>query len=458
VRTRILVLAIGLSLFGLAATPASQAHIGPVPAQLVQLPLGPGGFQSANISYEGTLAFDSPGVSARVMQVGAVRRLYVSTAKSLSVYNVTNPALPLLMGTIAFYNFENEDLAVSKDGQWVLSTEFTAGLYLHVFKVTDLPGGLVALTLEGTTTGGDHTVECIDDACNYAYGSEGNVWDLRDKADPHTVGDGYGPGGHHVTRDATGLIWSDTSPIRAYDVSEDPLHPKVVAESSRPSMTQNNTAYQHNNIRPFAQDYAPRVTDEEKADPNLRPGEILLGEGETNFTVDCNQGGVGNGPFATYDLRNFDQPGAPAFKVKDVFRPVSGQYANGDPAVNAMGCSGHWFDVSPLSTHEKIITTNGWYDHGTRIFEIDGKTAKIKQIGFFQPVVGAASASYWIDNQYIYTVDYERGIDILKFDPNVPTPTKAVFNASWLAKLHTPPSIFTRIEQYVCRQAVLRIK
>jgi hypothetical protein len=455
VRARSLLSILVLAVSGLAATPTSQAVVGPTPVPLVQIPIGPGGFQSENISYEGTLAIDSPGVSARVVQVGAVRRLYVSTAKSLSVYNVTNPALPLLMGTVAFYNWENEDLAVSKDGQWVLATEFTAGLYLHVFKVTDLPGGLVAITPEGTTTGGDHTVECIDDACNYAYGSEGNIWDLRDKADPKVAGD-LGISGHHVTRDATGLMWSDTTPIRVYDVSQDALHPTLVAQSIGGNSERNTMQYQHNNLRPFAEDYQPRLTPEEKADESYRPGEILLGEGETNATQTC---GGGNGPFVTYDLRKteFGQPDVHKFKIAHVFKPVSGQYTNGDPAVNAMGCSGHWFDISPLSTHEKIITSNGWYDHGTRIFEIDGKTAEIKQIGFFQPVVGAASASYWIDDEYIYTIDYQRGIDILKFDAGTPTPSKAQFRASWLAKAGVVSPI-TAIEQYACRRAALGVE
>jgi hypothetical protein len=439
-----------LSLLGLVATSASQANVGPVPVQLVQVPIGPGGFQSDNISYEGTLAFDSPGVSARVVQLGAQRRLYVSTVKSLSVYNVTDPGLPLLMGTLPIYNWENEDVSVSADGRWVLASDFTASFYTHVVEVTDLPGGVVSMVLKGTDTTGNHTIDCIDDPCNYAYGAEGNIYDLKDKTNPHVVGS-WGNGGHDVTRDAAGIVWTDTTPINALDVT-DPVHPTIIAQSSRPSMNQNGTQYQHNTHRPFAEDYKPRLTEEDLADPNLRPGEILLGEGETNFTVDC---GGGNGPFASYDLRNFDQPGAPAFKVKDVFRPVSGQYTNGDPAVNVMGCSGHWFDISPLSTHEKIITSNGWYDHGTRIFEIDGKTAKIKQIGFFQPVVGAASASYWIDDEYIYTVDYQRGIDILRFDAGAPVPSAAEFRASWLAKVGSTSSL-TAIEQYVCRRAAQR--
>lgn len=214
-------------------------------------------------------------------------------------------------------------------------------------------------------------------------------------------------------------------------------------------MEAGKTAYQHNNIRPFADKYRQRVTKKARANRNLRPGEILLGEGETNFTGTCE---AGSGPFVTYDLRNFDSEDAAPFKPRDVFRPINGDYQNGDPAVNALGCSGHWFDVSPLSTHKKIITANAWYEHGTRLLNVAGKTAKIKQIGYFQPVVGSASAAYWIDDEYIYVVDYERGVDILRFNPDAPKPTKKQFRKSWLAKLNVV-SPLAATERYFCSLA-----
>jgi hypothetical protein len=432
---------------------------GPQPVQLLSREPGPGGFMSPNLSYVATIPIESPGVSARVVQVGAVRRLYVSSAKGLAVYNVTNPAVPLLMGRLDTHNWENEDVAVSADGKTVLMSDFQGFAYLIVIEVTDLPGGLVALRPVGYNTdnieelnAGNHTIECVDDACDYAYGSEGKTYDLRDKTQPKRVTDWSavtGRSGHHVTRDSAGLIWTDTSPIFALDVT-DPVTPRIVAQSDRPAMNAAQTEYQHNNMRPFADRYAPRLTQEELADPSLRAGEILLGEGETNFTVECGDGGSGNGPFASYDLRNFDQPDAPDFKPLDVFRPIKGDWADGNPAVQAMGCSGHWFDVAPISTPHKIVTVNAWYEHGTRLFEVSGHTGKITQIGYFQPVVGAASASYWVGDEYIYTVDYQRGIDILHFDSEGLFPTEAQFNASWLAKLNAKDAL-AEAERYYCR-------
>jgi hypothetical protein len=459
---RALTLVPALILLGLVAGPSIQAQplsqgIGvPQPAHLTSVDPGPGGFMSPNISYVATLANESPGVSARVVQLGAQTRLYVSSAKGLAVYDITDPGLPLLLGNLYTHNWENEDVAVSPDGHWVLMSDFEGILYLIVIHVTDLPGGLVQLSVAGEETAhqGNHTIECVDSSptCDWAYGSEGKIYDLRDKANPTYVGNwGSATGGrtgHHVTRDATGLVWTDTTPIYALDVSS-PASPVAVTKSDNANMNQNHTAYQHNNIRPFAQDWQPRVTDADNADPNLRPGEILLGEGETNFGPQC---GSGSGPFATYSLRDFDKNGlTKPFKVVDVFRPINGNWQDGNPAVNELGCSGHWFDVSKdLSTHDSIITANGWYEHGTRVFSIDGKTAKIKQLGYFQPGVGSTSVAYWVGHNYIYSVDYERGIDILKFDPNPAlVPTASQLKASWLAKLGVTDTVAEH-ERWIC--------
>jgi hypothetical protein len=243
-------------------------------------------------------------------------------------------------------------------------------------------------------------------------------------------------------------MWTDTTPIYALNPWPDPLHPTIVATSDKSNMNANKTAYQHNNIRPFADLYQPRATEEDLADPSLHPGEILLGEGETNFKTACNSG---SGPFATYDLRTFEQSSAP-FKLLDVFRPVQGDYQDGNPAINELGCSGHWFSVRPNSTPDRIVTANGWYEHGTRVFGVDGTTGKISQLGFFQPVVGAASAAYWVDDEYIYVVDYERGIDILKYDDQAQVPTAAQFTASWMAKLGVTDALAAQ-ERYLCRRA-----
>ena len=102
----------------------------PQPASLMYVDPGAGGFMSTNISYVATLLNESPGVSARVVPVGDQTRLYVSSAKGLSVYDVTDPGLPLLLGTLDTHNWENEDIAVSADGKTILMSDFEGVAYL----------------------------------------------------------------------------------------------------------------------------------------------------------------------------------------------------------------------------------------------------------------------------------------------------------------------------------------
>src|SRR5689334_901110 len=67
----------------------------------------PGGFTSSNVTYVASIPTGA-GVSARVVTVKGQRRLYMSSAHSLTIYDITNPALPVPMGVLPIYNWENE--------------------------------------------------------------------------------------------------------------------------------------------------------------------------------------------------------------------------------------------------------------------------------------------------------------------------------------------------------------
>ncbi len=201
--------------------------------------------------------------------------------------------------------------------------------------------------------------------------------------------------------------------------------------------------------------FDPRDTSEEQADPGIRDGELLMGNGETNFGVTgCTSG---SGPFATYRIKDKEVGNTDALQLADVFRPVSGRYADGNPAVNALGCSGHWFSVQPSALQTETAPSDylvaaAWYEHGTRLLSVDSATGKISQKGYFQPVAGSASAAHWIDDQYIYVVDYARGVDILRYKPGAPEPTQEQFDASWLAKLNVVHPLAEQ-ERLLCRLA-----
>ncbi|CAN5264201.1 hypothetical protein BH23ACT9_BH23ACT9_14320 [soil metagenome] len=82
--------------------------LGPVPGVSVT---------SDNIEHVGYLPEVGPSVSGRVVEVDGQRRFYVaSIGRGLSIYDVDDPADPVLLGALPIGGFQNEDMAVSADG------------------------------------------------------------------------------------------------------------------------------------------------------------------------------------------------------------------------------------------------------------------------------------------------------------------------------------------------------
>ena len=477
-RRSLLAVAMLLALVSGIAPAGAKPVAKPKLAKTVQVNPGGANFSSDNMEYVSTLPIDIPGVGARVVQIGEQKRLYVTGVQSLTIYDVTAPATPKILGRLELPNWENEDVAVSADGKTVLISEFT-GTYMHVIKVDDGPNGtLIPMRVGFSPLENGHIVSCIDTACDWVYGSEGSIIDLRDKTNPVHLDQGWATqlklstGGHNievitpttctyeggVPACPGGIVSADITPITILDVS-DPTKPTIVTQSIAKDKTKYKTAYQHNNKVPQAGLYDARDTEEEIADPNLRPGELMMSNGETNFTMTPLGGGSpttppckdGNGPFATYSAKGWKE-GEP-LQVVDVLRPISGEYTDGNPKYQAMGCSGHWFDHQPTPDAEgNYLVTAAWYEHGTRLIKVNAATGKITQTGFYQPVVGAASQSLWIDSEYIYTVDYQRGIDILRYKPEVAPPTTTEIDESWVANFGKV-SPLAQQERAICRLA-----
>lgn len=432
--------------------------------QSVAAPPLPGvSITTPNVTHVGYIADVGPTVSARLVQVDGQKRLYVSSiGRGLTIYDVSDPAEPALIGALPLGGWQNEDMAVSEDGDVTVLAYGDENNYEFNLVIDTSDPTLPVLA--SRTDGGDHTAECVTPTCSYLYGSEGNIYDLRDPSSPVTLGSwitkarqqGVNVTGfpHKVVLDSAGYVITDSSPRVMFDIS-DPANPIVLSRHKNPPPS-NNIQYQHNNLRPRAEDWQPR--EEDDTDPALRPGELLLANGETNLVPQCNGAG---GPFMTWRMTNWDRyrdtGGAQGqFEIIETFRPLeNGNYMDGNPAVNALGCSGHWFDwTTSRNSEDTYVVAAAWFEHGVRFLEVDAKTGDIKEVGFFQPVDGSTGATYWIDDEYLYTTDYVRGIDILRFDHDPQTqPTQAELDANWIAGLDLPTLPATALEQYVCRFA-----
>jgi hypothetical protein len=71
---------------------------------------------SPNVEYAGTIPLDSPGVGGKVVEVGDQTRFYVTGLKGITIYDVSDPAVPLPLGHLPFPHAQNEDVEVAQTG------------------------------------------------------------------------------------------------------------------------------------------------------------------------------------------------------------------------------------------------------------------------------------------------------------------------------------------------------
>jgi hypothetical protein len=482
-----------------------MALAGPAPALVPDLQARGGGtavdlvdmsaqvLTSDNVTYHATIPIDSPGVGGEVV----VREdldttlFYATGAKGLSIYDVTDPALPLLLSTFPFPHAQNEDVRTSADGTIVMIAADGAILVplaphstgITLIDVTDpmLPTVVASsndlVMGRGAATGtSEHTAECAVDDCSVIYGRTGRIYEADLEAgtvtpierrwnvfiDPVTGEERQTSQIHALDRDDTGLVIADSTPrlvldpLGQFDPESTPTNPTVISVGERPD---EDPRLQHNNRRPRSTAWVPRdaadpgdavqtVTVEPRersisvtdVRPVMRPGELLIGNSESNLNSGCsNAGGL-----TTWSMANFDQ-GAP-MQPLEVFRPLSGTWLDGSPAVNGLGCSGHWF------TERDGVVAASWYEHGVRFFDVDAEVGTIDEVGYFQPVATEAGAAYWVDDAFVYSVDYARGIDIVSFDREAPAAPQAEIDAAWIANLGIVGALAEH-ERYNCRLA-----
>ncbi len=337
-----------------------------------------GGFASDNFEYVTHIPFNNDTAGARIFG----RYLYLTTTRDLRIYDISKPAAPELVGSAVIPQFPpyfgEED--PDTNGKILL-------LNGSVVDVEDKTSPIVI----GEHEADQHTISCVLD-CTYAYGSEGAIVDLRDPTKPKVVGDWtkFAPplgNTHDVTEVKPGLVMTSTNPLVYLDARKDPLRPKVLAAAGT-----DDGSYMHANLWP-------------------RQGkERYLLVGSETVGPRC---GPEAGAFMTWDTKNWQK--TRTFKLTDTYRVENGLYTDGNSPANLF-CA-HWFETHPKYRNGGLVAM-AWYEHGTRLFDISS-TGKIKEAGYFIPYGGSTSAAYWANDEILYSVDYNRGLDVLRYTGKV---------------------------------------
>jgi hypothetical protein len=268
---------------------------------------------------------------------------------------------------------------------------------LHVWNVEDRTNPQEIAVLQGA---GSHTATCILD-CKYSYGTydfvgpEGastgaTLVDLRNPANPKEVGHWNAKLKadkiHDVTEVAPGRVLTASAPVMFVDARKNPRRPKALAYGTNIDKREHSVVW-----------------------PNKGRDRFIMSSFETNATPRCE---AGVGAFTVWDASSWEK--THTFRVLDEWTIENGTYVDGRPTVSGpLGCSPHWFEEHP-SFHNGGLVAAGFYDHGTRFLRV-GKRGRISETGYFLPWRGSTSAAYWVTPKIVYAVDYERGIDILRF-------------------------------------------
>ena len=386
---------LGLLLFGMpSSTPVA---VGQTPTT--------GGLASEHVEFLGSVPTEQS--TSTGLTIDRKRKLmYTTSWKNISSYDISDPAAPVLLDQLQVgFMFENEEVAIDPQGKFILFSESLPTDNLRIYDVEDPTAITEVGALEGA---GDHTTSCILE-CDYAYGSDGSISDLRDYKNPKVIAldtdednwhnrVGLVGGGHHVREVRNGLIISsnlDETPW-AIDV-KDPEKPKLVGVGDGPKGWSGERGYLWHSSQ------WPNNAEDRWL---LMGGEDVLNPPKSST---CNEQ---QGPFSTFDTKGWEK--SRKFTQVDVHRVDNGVYADGNPPANAFGCTGHWFEAQDDFKNGDLVVM-AWYDHGVRFLQITAE-GKIKEVGHFLPYAGESSATYWVTKDIVYSADYSRGIDILKWN------------------------------------------
>ena len=426
-------------------------------AAFLAAPSGPS-LTSDNVRYLANFP-ESSGISGDFSL--ATEHFYVSSLDTLSVFDISNPRTPELVGTLPNFVFENEAMNYGQQGsgrgleQFIMVgadlVQASPGDIEHVnvdeaeliiVDVSDPKKPFIRSRVKATSS--THTVTCIGRTnCNYAY-SAGNkqdssakkghfsIFDLRNLDKPKEIDSNPDRAGIQGFRSpalaptpvftrGAGHKWNfvgdgiayhtGSGGTAAFDVSR-PWRPRLLTSTNAKAGTPEestpwNNFIHHNSWQPHVFSYKPNSR------PSMKNGNVLLVTEEDYEQPDCSAAGS----FQTWKIDRFR--GADSITPLDRVELTDlGGAAEGITPADGF-CSAHWFDY-----HQSGIVAVAYYKGGVRLLDVRDPR-DIKPFGFVQGG-GETWDAYWVpkrDDQQratrkktdiFYSVDLVRGLDVYK--------------------------------------------
>ena len=397
--------------------------------------------------------------------------MYVTTTEGLTIYDITDPALPVPVGALPLPHFENEDVDLGGNILLVSNDPSEGVGVLYVIDISNpsapvlksaLPTGFVYTGVPGIfglpepqEDGIGHTASCIQD-CQFAYlagTAEGiQIVDLRDPAAPKLAGRFKPPttgiSSHDVQVDGDGLAWivgGDGS--AAYDVT-DPLKPKLVMRTDENIVNSGQLGFpgpdpvfgiggkgetpidliHHDSLRFHKKsskgNFQPKAG---KTYPAGGNGKVVGIVEEDYNRPTCE----GAGSFQTWGITDKrTSSGARKLVLLDLYETELQSLVEGRGWAPVTGlCSAHYFD------ERDGLVAGGWYEEGTRFLDVTDPTG-IRQVGYWAPTKGETWSVLFAPTDptgsIVYALDFARGIDVLRIDRSDQRTRTAPVRRSWL--------------------------
>lgn len=360
------------------------------------------------------------------------------------VYDVTEADNPTLVSHLPVPHYENEDVSIGGN-RLLISGDGTLGLSnLVVVDISDPRLLRIEKTITMDPLGAGHTSTCIQD-CRY-------VWAAGDRSIAVLKLDDFGPvdsgvtgtfrqpefgwSTHDVQVDDAGIAWVvGGNGTIGFDVRPEAYGdgnlttPAVVARTNdaaleRPTEDGSsvNDFIHHNSWRPDADQGGDKVLVTEE-DIWSRTGIVTRGGCKTE------------GSFQVWKIEDAAPGEAAQLTFQDDWKTEYNDALFGglptQDVVAAEGfCSAHYFDAQDDSD----LVAIAWYAQGTRILDTSDPT-DIKQVGYFVAPDSTVWASYFAptDQNVVYVMDHQRGIDVLRLGGSVTArrEVRAPFLPSW---------------------------
>ena len=396
------------------------------------------------------------------------KTFYITDPRGVYTYDVTNPASPTLLDSVAVYQHTSGTGAAlaqedpDTDGKTLIVDGSPTPNGTNALTVVDVsnPRDIkVAGSLAGTT---DHTWECVSatdavtgvvNGCAYAYGRTGGIIDLTTPTAPKKLAttwrskvgltSGYT---HDINEIRPGLAISAGATNILMDTSNpaSPVKLASIAQPGRfPALGYHSAEWAQGGKDPFLI-LGTEITPGPVENGGMGAGSDCEGANSVIETWDASQ------IVAALDAYALGEPASTAFAGKSFVKADTfdaggrGIFLTGNAPANQLYCA-HWFEPAPNFNAGGLVAV-GYYDRGTRFVKV-GPDGKMSEVGWMVPAEGHAGSAQWINNEIVYVMDYRRGLEILRLKPTPATGVVEEEPAAIAVGSHFVPDSALRVER-----------